>query len=279
MTQPLRSIPLSGTSLLLQVVPPLSLRFRTLALVVLPLVASPLASKSQVPTFRSTASLASSGHLSCRMPLRPYTGFAGADPAVTTPLRFRHRPYAFDTSSVVPLRSSSCQSPDLVLSRPFPSVLTTMAFDHSRRRWFGTCPCRPVPRGRPSSVKQLRATQSFLLSRSWRTVIGIADEINTRLSSGRLDSHLREPFSKELFKPVQCEISKRWGDNSTLRGSIHRFVKDVFLHVTRFQPFSKNGPVHWCTGQEPFVTDFVETTFDVTLEARIHCVPAYLSAL
>jgi len=32
------------------------LRFRTLALVVLPLAASPFASESQVPTFRSTAS-------------------------------------------------------------------------------------------------------------------------------------------------------------------------------------------------------------------------------
>src|SRR5215831_11140726 len=83
------------------------------------------------------------------------TGTAEARPAVTTPPRFRHRPYAFDTSSVVPLRSSSCQTPDLVLPRPFPSVLTTMAFDHSRRRWFGTCPCQPVPRGRPSSIKQL----------------------------------------------------------------------------------------------------------------------------
>ena len=69
--------------------------------------------------------------------------------------RFRHRPYAFDTSSVVPLRSSSCQSPDLVLPRPFPSVLTTTAFDRSRRRWFGTCSCQPVPRGLPSSIKQL----------------------------------------------------------------------------------------------------------------------------
>src|SRR5215471_3738627 len=58
-------------------------------------------------------------------------------------------------SSVVPLRSSSCQSPDLVLPRPFPSVLTTMAFDHSRRRWFGTCSCQPVPRGLPSSIQQL----------------------------------------------------------------------------------------------------------------------------
>src|ERR1035437_3643112 len=70
-------------------------------------------------------------------------------------LRFRHRPYAFDTSSVVSLRSSSCQSPDLVLPRPFPSMLTTRAFDHSRRRWFGTCSCQPVPRGLPPSIKQL----------------------------------------------------------------------------------------------------------------------------
>src|ERR1019366_1432561 len=48
-------------------------------------------------------------------------------------LRFRHRPYAFDTSSVVPLRSSSCPSPDLVLSRPFSSC----AHDH------GFCPQPP----------------------------------------------------------------------------------------------------------------------------------------
>src|SRR5262249_4954119 len=53
-------------------------------------------------------------------------------PVITTPPRFRHRPYAFDISIVVPLRSSSCLPPDLVLARPFPSALTTMAFDHSR---------------------------------------------------------------------------------------------------------------------------------------------------
>src|SRR5215475_10075418 len=44
---------------------------KTLALVFLALAASPLASESQVPTFHSTASSASSGHLSCRMPPRP----------------------------------------------------------------------------------------------------------------------------------------------------------------------------------------------------------------
>jgi hypothetical protein len=55
-----------------------------------------------------------------------------------------------------------------------------MAFDHSRRRWFGTRPCRPVPRGLPSSVKQLRTTQPFGLLRSWRTIIGIGHDMSFR---------------------------------------------------------------------------------------------------
>src|ERR1019366_8300618 len=83
-------------------------------------------------------------------------------------LRFRHRPYAFDTSSVVSLRSSSCQSPDLVLPRPFPSVLTTRAFDHSRRRWFGTCSCQPVPRGLPSSICRSKVEMSAFSKSTWR---------------------------------------------------------------------------------------------------------------
>src|SRR6201993_780180 len=89
------------------------------------------------------------------MPLRSENRRRQSSSRSNDSLRFRHRPYAFDTSSVVPLQSSSCQPPDLVLPRPFPPVLTTMAFDHSRRRWFGTCSCKPVPRGLPSSVKQL----------------------------------------------------------------------------------------------------------------------------
>src|SRR5580692_1240058 len=36
-----------------------------------------------------------------------------------------------------------------------------MAFDHSRQRWFGTCSCKPAPRGLPSSEKQLRATWPY----------------------------------------------------------------------------------------------------------------------
>src|SRR5215469_1752713 len=57
---------------------------------------------------------------------------------------------------VVSLRSSSCLTPDPVDAGPFPSALTTMALNHSRRRWFEVRSCKPTSRGRPSSVKQLR---------------------------------------------------------------------------------------------------------------------------
>ena len=75
------------------------------------------------------------------------TGSVPAHPGLTTPPRFGPRLYAFDTSSVVHLRSSLCHLSDPVLPGPFPFVLTTVAFDHSRRRRFETCSCQLVPRG------------------------------------------------------------------------------------------------------------------------------------
>ena len=97
------------------------------------------------------------------MPLRSVNRHRQSLSRSNDSLRFRHRPYAFDTSIVVPLRSSSCLTPDLVLARPFPSAFTTLDFVQSRRRWFGTCSCKPVPRGRPSSVEQLRTSSAFRL--------------------------------------------------------------------------------------------------------------------
>ena len=38
--------------------------------------------------------------------------------------------------------------------RPFPETLTTMAFDHSSFRRFGTWSCNPIPRDLPSSLTQ-----------------------------------------------------------------------------------------------------------------------------
>ena len=111
---------------------------------------------------------------------------------------------------MVPLRSSSCLSPDLVLARPFPSALTTVAFDHSRRRWFGTCSCKPIPRGLPSSVEQqsnfeLSALHPELLSApSWRTVI--------RKTHFLIDQTRRlQQATSSLNEPDEQKDLKTWG--------------------------------------------------------------------
>ena len=84
-------------------------------------------------------------------------------------------------------------SPDLVVARPFPSAFTTMAFGYSRRRWFETCSCTPVPRA-PLSVEQFRTTQRFLRSCSWHTYVARSERLGlVRTSaitrhSGSIDS-------------------------------------------------------------------------------------------
>src|SRR5262249_22392973 len=59
-------------------------------------------------------------------------GIVGVDPVVTTSYGFGHRLITFDTSSVVPLQSSSCRSPDpvnpsLFLPRSRPWLLAKAA--------------------------------------------------------------------------------------------------------------------------------------------------------
>jgi hypothetical protein len=109
---------------------------------------------------------------------------------------------------VVPLRSSSCLSPDLVLARPFPSAFTTIAFGYSRRRWFETCSCKPVSRGLPSSVKQLRTTQRFLLSCSWDTSVPFPWHLPFRQSplGARPHFRLRGAATRHLSRddPAYC---------------------------------------------------------------------------
>ena len=107
------------------------LRIRTFVLMVRPLVTFPLASQMKVPTFRTTASQQDQATL---MPdaAQPVYRHRLSLSRSRYSLRFRHHLEHFDTSSVVPLQSSSCQSSDLVMPGLFlrcspPWLLTTAA--------------------------------------------------------------------------------------------------------------------------------------------------------
>ena len=68
-------------------------------------------------------------------------------PVLTSSEHFRHlngssRVFAFSGSHLMP-------------SGTFSATLTTGAFDPSRLRWFATCSCKPIARGRPSSPTML----------------------------------------------------------------------------------------------------------------------------
>ena len=136
---------------------------------------------------------------------------------------------------MVPLRSSSCRSPDLVFAKPFPSAFTTIAFGYSRRRWFETCSCKPVPRGLPSSVKQLRTTQHF----SFRAR-------GTRKSPNR-----RSQIQMELTLIVGLEERGMRADYSGCRSRNSRevfrtflFAPSVLWYLERPRGHCRGGTIH-----------------------------------
>jgi hypothetical protein len=88
-------------------------------------------------------------------------------PGLTTSSRFRHRRFAFDTSSAVRSGSSLCTAPDGILFRLFPQ--------RSPQRLLTDAACGGL---KPAPDRRLRGTYPHLLCsiappfvRSWRTVI------------------------------------------------------------------------------------------------------------
>ena len=67
--------------------------------------------------------------------------------------------------------------------RAFSVTLTTLALDQRSLRWFGTCPCRPVPRDLPSSFVQLLHSyrSSRTIVHSWHTYAVIKRHRTARL--------------------------------------------------------------------------------------------------
>ncbi len=76
--------------------------------------------------------------------------------------------HAFDTSSVVRLRSSPNFTPDRIFVLPFPVTLITLTLNQRNSRWFDNNYWKSSPKGHPSSFLQLRAKIKKLLS--WHTV-------------------------------------------------------------------------------------------------------------
>ena len=88
-------------------------------------------------------------------------------------------------------------------SLAFSLTLTTMAFDHSKLRWFGISTCIAIPRGQPSSSVQHSCCSSDdscrLNAPSWRTIVGVAHilhsaEIGVISVTGR--EHSKQLLSK-----------------------------------------------------------------------------------
>src|SRR5271166_1429971 len=124
---------------------------------------------------------------SCRRPHVPETGLVHAYPGTTTPSRFRphlvyvstrHQWFTFVHLSVTYLIRS--------IAGPFPSVLTTVAFGHRRRRRFGTRSCQPVPRGLffPHRLCSCATDEAHLFVRcSWRTAVLYLSDLNLARSA------------------------------------------------------------------------------------------------
>ena len=79
-----------------------------------------------------------------------------------------------------------------------------MAFGHSRRRWFGTCSCKPVPRGLPSSVEQFHTSRPLRPSlRSWRTVV----RVTAQAQPARLQFPIQQGLAaRDSGKPRRCGV-------------------------------------------------------------------------
>ena len=88
--------------------------------------------------------------------------------------------HAFDTSSVVRLRSSPNFTPDRIFVLPFPVTLITLTLNQRNSRWFDNNYWKSSPKDHPSSFLQLRAKKNLL---SWHTVACYAPVFLTRLCS------------------------------------------------------------------------------------------------
>jgi hypothetical protein len=200
MTRPLRSLGLSPTSPLLRVAPSLCLASIRWSLGFHPWT-SLFTSRRQVPTFRTRAWFRVTPPL-CRVPSRQAADSLWTCPGLTT------RP-GFDTVPTLSTRTrwfTRVRLPEPHLTRSSRAVSTVARDPGSLPEplvvvW--SLPCRPAPRGRPSSLVQQGCIEvavylhhGLLSAPSWRTVISIANQRNQRGA----------PVLPHLVKDMQVDV-------------------------------------------------------------------------
>jgi hypothetical protein len=111
--------------------------------------------------------------------------------------------HAFDTSSVIRLRSPSYCPPDPIIAGPFPVTLTTPALNRRSLRWFEACSCKPASEGQPPSPVQL----------SWHTTTQHADshlvvQGNHRAVAGsEFRSTMNSNYLLYRLSPFYCKMT------------------------------------------------------------------------
>src|SRR6266849_6718851 len=221
MTRPLRSIGFSPTSPLLRVAPSLCLASIRWSSGFLPWT-SLFTSRRQVPTFRTKA-WGRVTPLLCRMSPRQAAVSPWAGPGPTTRPGFdivptlSTRSQWFTTVRLsVPYLTRSCRAVSRDAHHPdsLPEQLTVV--------W--SLPCRPTPRGRPSSLVQQGCFEltvclhhGLLSAPSWRTVI-----VKTRLFDRRVFAVAGDRL-RPLQHPVhliEVEIAEQWRNHAALRNAL-----------------------------------------------------------
>ncbi len=114
-------------------------------------------------------------------------------------------PLSFDIAYLFSIRHrrfTRVRLPDPHLARSCPAfslTLTTMALYQCSLRWFEACPCKPAPRGRPSSLLYLRGARSPTKN-GYLATVGIED-FRSKESNVR---HQREPSASRCMPWLAC---------------------------------------------------------------------------
>src|SRR5712692_4462809 len=188
------------------------------------------------------------------MPLRPSTGFVGADPAVTTPRGFDIVPTLstrrqWFPCGPLPARHLTWFSPGLFLLRSLPWLLTTAA--------GGGLEPAPASRFRGASPHRWHSCALQRLfqpsSCSWRTVVGVTNDRHAFIESfakgGGFGSSIR-PFGLEQpFHPIQCHIRQQWGCDSSLGRADVRRREEAEFDYSCFEPSAQRGSEYRQLGQ------------------------------